>query len=116
MVFHDTVDELWLSDQLLAMLEVGLLPGYVYGTVEWLEKLAKRQVDRAVEVLWTLIRCEDVEHWNYMTDQTHIRFVLSEGRDKGTPETVARVREAISYLATVGGSGFMDLEPPTPDA
>ena len=113
--FHDAVDELWLSDQLLAMLEIRLLPGYVYGTVEWLEKLATRQVDRAVEVLWSLIRCEDVEHWNYMTDQAHIRFVLSEGRDKGTPETVARVREAISYLATVGGSGFMDLEPPPPD-
>jgi hypothetical protein len=113
--FHDAVDELWLSDQLLAMLEIGLLPGYVYGTIEWLEKLAKRRVDRAVEVLWRLIRCEEGEHWNYMTDQAHIRFVLSEGRDKGTPETVARVREAISYLATVGGSGLMDLEPPPPD-
>jgi hypothetical protein len=110
--FYDAVDELWLSDQLLGMLEIGLIPGYVHGTVEWLEKLATRRVDRAVEVLWALIRCEGVEHWNYIANQAHIRFVLSEGRDKGMPETVARVREAISYLATVGGSGFMDLEPP----
>jgi hypothetical protein len=112
--FHGVVDELWLSDQLLAMFEIGLAPRNGQGTVEWLEKLATRHVDRAVEVLWSLIRCSGVERWTYMTNQAPIRFVLGEGRDKGTPETVARVREAVSYLATVGGSGFMDLDPPTP--
>jgi hypothetical protein len=105
--FHDAVDELWLSDQLLDLLEIGLLPGYVYGTIEWLEKLAKRRVDRAVEVLWRLIRCEEVEHWNYMTDQAHIRFVLSEGRDKGTPETVAAA--AASWNRTATPSAFETL-------
>jgi hypothetical protein len=40
--------------------------------------------------------------------------VLGEGRKKGTPETIARVREAVSFLATVGGSDFMDLDLPAP--
>ena len=114
--FHGVVDELWLSDQLLAMFEIGLAPRNGHGTVEWLEKLATHHVDRAVEVLWSLIRYPGVERWTYISNQDPIRFVLGEGRAKGTPETVARVREAVSYLATVGRSDFMDLEPPAPSA
>jgi hypothetical protein len=110
--FHGIVDELWLSDQLLALFEIGLAPRNGHGTVEWLQKLATRHVDRAVEVLWSLICCPGVERWTYITDQAPVRFVLGEGRDKGTPVTVARVREAVSFLATVGGSYFMDLDPP----
>ncbi len=102
--FHGVVDELWLSDQLLAMFETGLAPRNGHGTVEWLQKLAARHIDRAVEVLWSLVRCSGVEWWTYISNQGPIRFVLSEGRAKGTPETVLRVGEAVSYLATVGGS------------
>jgi hypothetical protein len=112
--FHGVVDELWLSDQLLAMFQIGLAPGDGHGTVQWLQKLATRHVDRAVEVLWGLIRSPRVERWSYMANQAPIRFVLSEGRDKGTPETVARVRDIVSYLASVGGSELMDLDRPTP--
>jgi hypothetical protein len=64
--------------------------------------------------LWSLIRSSGVERWTYITDQAPVRFVLGEGREKGTPETIARVREAVSFLATVGGSDFMDLDLPAP--
>jgi hypothetical protein len=96
------------------MFEIGLAPRNGHGTVEWLQKLAARHIDRAVEVLWSLIRCSGVERWTYISNQGPIRFVLSEGRAKGTPETVLRVGEAVSYLATVGGSDFMDLDPSAP--
>lgn len=112
--FHGAVDELWLSDQLLAMFEIGLAPRNGHGTVEWLQKLAARHIDHAVEVLWSLIRCSGVERWTYISNQGPIRFILREGRAKGTPETVLRVGEAVSYLATVGGSDFMDLDPSAP--
>ena len=112
--FHGVVDELWLSDQLLAMFQIGLAPRNGHSTVEWLRNLAMRHVDRAVEVLWGLIRCSSVEPWAYISNEAPIRFVLSEGRAKGTPETLARVGEAVSYLATVGGSAFMDLDPSAP--
>jgi len=114
LVFHGVVDELWLADQLLAMFRIGLAPRNGHGTVEWLQKLAARDIDRAVEVLWSLIRCSAVERWTYISNQAPIRFVLSEGLAKGTPETALRVGEVISYLATVGGSEFMDLDQSAP--
>jgi hypothetical protein len=43
--------------------------------------------------------------------QSQIRFLLTKGRDEGTPETVARVRLAVNRLAAIGAD-FLDLEPP----
>jgi hypothetical protein len=112
--FHGVTDELWLADQLLAMFKIGLAPRNGHGTVEWLQKLAARDIDRAVEVLGSLIHCSGVERWTYISNQGPIRSVLAEARAKGTADTVRRVGEAVSYLATVGGSEFMDLDPSVP--
>jgi hypothetical protein len=49
-----TVDEEWLCEQLLRMLAAGFVPTDAYSVVEWLEKIAPRHIDRAVEVMQRL--------------------------------------------------------------
>jgi hypothetical protein len=44
------------------------------------------------------------------------RTVLQSGLQVGTPATVALVREVISILASLGGTGYLDLITPTADA
>ena len=112
--FLDVVDELWLCDQLIAMARIGLAPSDWHGITEWLQKVAARHVDRAVEVLLGLIRTAGVEPWVYMAGQGAIRFILTEGRDRGTPETLDRVSEAVNHLASLGEGSYLDLDPPTP--
>jgi hypothetical protein len=112
--FHGVVDELWLCDQLLAMTEIELGPSDWHDIADWLHKVATRHVDRAVEILLGLIRISGVERWVYTAGQGTIRFVLTEGRDKGTLRTIDRVSEAVNHLASLGETNFLDLDPPRP--
>lgn len=112
--FLGVIDELWLCDQLIAIARIGLAPSDWHGITEWLQKVAAQHVNRAVEVLLGLIRTAGVEPWVYMAGQGAIRFVLTEGRDKGTPETINRVSEAVNHLASLGEASYLDLDPPTP--
>ena len=112
--FHGVADELWLCDQVLATVRLGIAPNNSYGTVNWLQKVATRHADRAVEVFHDLIQCPRVERWSYMTNRGPVQVILTEGLDKGTQETVARVGEVISYLSSLGFNDFLDLEPSKP--
>lgn len=114
--FHGRIDELWLADQLLGMLAIGLVPGNGYHTVEWLAKLAVQHVDRAVEILLGLVQYADKSRWIYMTNQTPIRFILSEGRGRGSPETAGRVSRIVSHLASRGDASYLDLDLPKSDS
>jgi hypothetical protein len=64
--FHGVLDELWLVDQLLGMLSIGLVPNNGYRIVEWLGKLTERHVDRAVEILLGLVQHADKNRWIYI--------------------------------------------------
>jgi hypothetical protein len=110
--FRGTLDELWLSDQILRMLAVRLVPTNGYHTIKWLQELAVLQIDRAVDILSQLIQHADQNRWSYMTNQSVIRFILNEGRKRGTSETVAQVSRTISYLASLGDPGYLDLDSP----
>jgi hypothetical protein len=50
-----------------------------------------------------------------MTNQTPIRFILSEGRDRGSPQTAVQVSRIVSHLASLGDTSYLDLDPPTSD-
>ena len=95
------------------MTKIGLAPSDWHGISEWLQKVACRHVDRAVEILLGLILTAGAEPWVYMTGQGAIRFILTEGLDKGTPETISRVSEAVNHLASLGENSYLDLDPPT---
>lgn len=112
--FLGVLDDVWLSDQLLGMIAIGLIPGNGYHTVQWLKKLTVNHVDRAVEILFGLIQHAETNRWTYMTNHEPIRFILSEGRERGTLETITRVSRTVSYLASLGEPGYLDLDVPKP--
>jgi hypothetical protein len=111
---HGVVDEVWLSDQLLGMLGIGILPISGYHTLQWLRELTGRYLDRAVEILLGLIRHAETNRWIYMTNYEAIRAILSEGRGRGATATVNRVRSIVSHLASLGDSRYLDLDIPEP--
>ena len=108
--FHDLlVDEAWLGAQLLTMLRNGFAPTDAFSVVEWLRKLSPSQVDRAVEVMEALLRHPRVDQWAYMTQREPIRAVLGDGLARGTPETIQRVHDIVSFLSTLGETSYLDL-------
>jgi hypothetical protein len=106
------LDELWLCDQLLRMLEAGFAPNDAFSIVEWLQQITSRHLDRAVEVLTALVRHPRVSPWAYVTQREPIRAVLSAGLAEGAPQTVERVHELVSFLSTVGETSYLDLVRP----
>ncbi len=107
--FHSQVDEGWLCDQLIQMLNGGFIPSQAYSVIEWLSKVSPRHRDRAVEVLGALLHDQRVDRWDYITQRDAIRNILSEGLASGITETIDRVRELVSFLATIGETSFLDL-------
>jgi hypothetical protein len=106
---RDEIDADWLLDQLLDMLQAGFSPGSGFSVMAWLAKLSETHVDKVVEVLTAYFACPWASIQDSMFQKDAIRTVLEPGRAKGTPETVVRVEEIVSRLATFGESGYMDL-------
>ena len=70
--------------------------------LQWLQKIAPRQIDLAVEVLEALLRDpQQLDQWVYMTQRDPIRTVLSEGLkcERQGPHTVNKAKETISFLS-----------------
>ena len=111
--FHGQVDETWLCEQLIGMLRAGFAPTDAFSVVEWLQEIAPRLIDRAVEVLALLLRHPQVDQWAYMTQREPIRGVLSEGLARGTNQTVERVNETIGFLSSIGETSYLDLVRPS---
>jgi hypothetical protein len=111
--FHGQVDEAWLCQQLLRMLKGGFVPTDAFSVVEWLQNIAPRHVDRAVEVMAALLRHPRIDQWAYMTQRDPIRAVLNEGLAHGTPETIERVHETVGVLSTLGETSYLDLVRPS---
>src|ERR1700756_575801 len=106
--FHGQAEEEWLCEQLLRMLRAGFAPNDAYNVVEWLQKIAPRRIDRAVEVMQPLLRHPRTDRWAYITQREPIRAVLTEGLASGTTETIQRVKEIIGFLSTVGETSYLD--------
>lgn len=107
---HHHFEPLWLFDQMLRLLRSGFEPSLVYSVVEWLANVSATHPDRAVEVLEALVTNPDANH--YMGQEQSIRTVLVAGRDRGKGETIARVGEVVSYLASIGQTGYLDVVKP----
>jgi hypothetical protein len=106
---RDQIDDLWLINQLLAMLRAGFVPTDAFNVVEWLSKVSSRHSDLAAEVLTALLMNPNVDRWAYLTQQECIRAVFKDGLANGTTATITRVEEAISFLSSVGETGYLDL-------
>lgn len=106
------IESTWLIDRLLRMLRSGFVPEPAYNVVEWLAKVRETHVDRAVEVLDELLANSNVEQWVYVSQDQSIRALLTAGKSSGTTATVKRVGELVSFLASIGLPGYLDLVSP----
>jgi hypothetical protein len=110
------IDPTWLFDRLLRMLRSGFVPALAYNVVEWLVKVRETHVDRAVEVLKELLTNPNVDQWVYEARDQSIRALLTAGQSHGTTATVERVEELVSFLASIGQPGYLDLARPAQSA
>lgn len=108
------LDPDWLVDQMLRMLRSGFAPSSAYSVVEWLAKISVSHADRAVEVLEALVTNPGVDH--YMGQEQSIRTILSAGHARGTLATIERVDEVVSFLASNGQTGYLDVVRPAQTA
>jgi hypothetical protein len=106
------LDHAWLFDRLLRMLRSGFVPGYADDVVDWLAKVCETHVDRAVETLYELLTNPNADRWIYAVQNQSIRTILTTGQSNGTAVTVERVEELVSFLASVGQPGYLDLARP----
>ena len=77
----------------------------------WLAKLSQTHIDRVVEVLAAYFTCPWTCIRDSMLQKDAIRTILEAGCTKGTPQTVVRVEEIVSRLATFGETGYLDTRP-----
>ena len=106
---RDEIDPDWLLNQLLDMLRAGFAPGSGYSVMPWLAKLSHTHLDRVMEILAAYFACPWSSIRDSMLQKNAIRTILEAGRTKGTPQTVVRVEEIVSRLATFGETGYLDL-------
>jgi hypothetical protein len=66
---RDRIDDQWLADQLVNVLQAGFVPTDAFSVVDWLAKIAPRNVDHAVEILSALLRNPRIDQWAYMTQR-----------------------------------------------
>jgi hypothetical protein len=107
------LDPDWLFDQLLRMLRSGFVPSVAYSIVEWLAKISETHADRAVDVLEALVMNPGVDQWVYIAQDQSIRAILTAGQARGTPGTIERVGDVVSFLASIGQTGYLDVVRPT---
>jgi hypothetical protein len=104
------VDRIWLTDQLIAMLNAGFGPPDAFGVIDNLAKLLPDQIDKVVEVTNLLVRQPNVQTWILASQDRSLRSILVEGKKSPTPGTAATVKEIVSYLASRGNPSFLDLD------
>ena len=104
------VDRLWLTDQLLLMLNAGFAPDDAYGVIDSLAKLVPEHIEKVVEVTNLLVRQPKVKAYIFAVQDQSLRAILVAGKASAAPRTAARVKEIVSYLAAGGNPSFLDLD------
>ena len=56
-----------------------------------------------------LLTSPKLDRWTYVAYRDSIELVLKTGLTLGTPATVERVKELISFLSTIGESSYLTL-------
>ena len=92
------------------MLAGGFAPHDAFGVLDALAKLLPEHVDKVVEVTNALVRHPKLEGWIFAAQNDALRRILIEGKGSRTPGADTRVSEIVSYLASRGNHGFLDLD------
>jgi hypothetical protein len=103
------VDDSWLMDQLLLVLNAGFAPNDGLGIVDKLAEQIPEKIDQVVEITKALVRCPEMDSWILVSQAASIRKILVEGKKSDSSTTRASVQEIISYLSSRGNTSFLDL-------
>jgi hypothetical protein len=104
------VDGIWLTNQLLRMLNAGFAPNDAFGVIDNLAKLVPTQIEKVIEATNLLVRQPNVQAWIFASQAQSLRTILEAGKASDAPRTAATVKEIVSYLASRGNPGFLDLD------
>jgi hypothetical protein len=107
--FRMGVDQIWLLDQLLKMLQAGFAPNDPFGVVDSLAKLLPEHVDKIIQVTNALVRLREADGWIFAAQDHALRRILIAGKKSDNPGTPAAVKDIVNYLASRGNTGFLDL-------
>jgi hypothetical protein len=103
------VDDTWLMDQLLIMLNAGFAPNDAIGVIDNLAKHIPDQIDKVVEITKALVKQPKVESWVLASQGQALREVLIQAKASDSPITVAAVQEIVSHLSARGNTDYLDL-------
>jgi hypothetical protein len=103
------VDDCWLMDQLLLLLNAGFAPNDGLGIVDKLAEHIPDKIDRVVEITKALVRRPEMDSWILVSQAASLRKILVDGKKSDSPVTRASIQEIISYLSSRGNSSFLDL-------
>jgi hypothetical protein len=108
------IDGEWLMDQVLAISAAGFAPTDGYSVMDRLSEISAERPDRAAEVLSVLVKNPHFDRWTYLSQKAALRTIMQNGLATRSPDTAARIAEAINHLAAIGDTDYLDLLPTAP--
>lgn len=102
-------DAPWYLGQMRKMLNCGFAPTHSYGIMEWLAEVASDNLDEAVETLLALISNKHTDRWAYLMHDAPIRFILTQGLERGTDATKKSVEKIVSILSSKGETKYTEI-------
>jgi hypothetical protein len=102
-------DAPWLLEQLRRMLKAGFAPTQSYGIMEWLAEVASDNLDDVVETLFALLDNKHTDRWAYLMHDAPIRFILTQGLERGADTTKKTVEKIISILSSKGETKYTEI-------
>jgi hypothetical protein len=107
--FRGQINDNWLMKQLMELLDAGFVPQDAFSVVDRLAKISPKSPDRAAHVLAAMLLNPRLDRWAYTTQGDAIRSVFEKGLAEGSTETVTLIKQAASYLASVGETSYLLL-------
>jgi hypothetical protein len=103
------VDESWLMDQLLVMLNAGFAPNDGLGILDKLAEHIPGQINQVVEITKALVKRREMDSWILVSQAEALRRILIDGKQSDSPITRESVQQIISFLSSRGNTSFLDL-------
>ncbi len=101
----------WLFEQLLKILDIGVIPDFAFGMDKWLSNACTQDIDRALRILAALVENPQVQPQIYLIwDGDAIRKILFEAIRSKSEDAIELASQVISILSTRGKTEYLDLE------
>lgn len=113
--YQQSLDPDWLMQQTVAASNAGYAPGQTYHLVGRIAEFSTSLPHRAVEAISTLIKNRHLNMMELGVKSQNLRAILVAGLSTGDAQAVAKVVDAINFLAASGDTSCLDLLPKAPE-